>query len=189
MATHALQLTFHGLPYSDAIAEYIRRRAEKLDTFFGRITSCRVAIESPHRHKHMGRPYRVRIDLGVPRSEIVVSRDVGGTDSQDAYAAIDAAFDDAQRRIQDHARLQRGEVKPHEHAKRGVVRKLFTYEGYGFIETPEGDEVYFHKNSVLHGGFERMRLGAKVRFTEGTGDDGVHASSVVLVRGSKKRTA
>lgn len=34
--------------------------------------------------------------------------------------------------------------------------KLFSYEGYGFIETEEGEELYFHRNSVLKHGRERM---------------------------------
>jgi ribosomal subunit interface protein len=172
-----LQLTFHGLPHSDAMADVIRRKADKLDTFFDRIVSCRVAVESPHRHKHEGHPYRIGIEVGVPGSEIVVS-----TTDPDAYAAVDAAFDDVARRLSDHARLRRGDVKQHEHAKHGVVAKLFGYEGYGFIRTTEGDEVYFHRNSVLHQGFERMHVGSRVRFAEVTGDDGVHASSVALLR-------
>jgi cold shock CspA family protein len=31
----------------------------------------------------------------------------------------------------------------------GRVAKLFSEPGYGFIETPEGRQVYFHANSVL----------------------------------------
>jgi len=179
-----LQVSFHGLPHSDAVAEYIKKKAEKLDTFHDRITSCRVAIESPHRHQHEGRPYRVRIDIGVPGSELVVSRDVGEPSHADPYAAIDAAFDDAQRKLKDHGRMQRGDVKHHEEqGAHGLVTKLFSYEGYGFITTREGEEIYFHKNSVLNGAFDRMQRGARVRYVTDTGDDGVHASSVTLLPG------
>ncbi len=178
-----LQLTFRGLPFSDSLAEYIHKKASKLDTFYDRIMSCRVAFESLHQHKHEGRPYRIRIDIGVPGDEIVVSHDVGGIAIEDAHAAIDAAFDAAQRRLHDHAQVRRGDVKTHERARRGEVVKLFAYEGYGFIATQEGAELYFHKNSVLHDAFDRLKVGAKVRFAEGSGDDGVHASSVTLLRG------
>jgi cold shock CspA family protein/ribosome-associated translation inhibitor RaiA len=184
-----LQLTFRGLPYSDALAEYIHKKAGKLDTFYDRIMSCRVAFESLHQHKHEGRPYRIRIDVGVPGDEIVVSRDVGGIANEDAHAAIDAAFDAAQRRLHDHAQVRRGDVKTHEHALRGEIVKLFTHEGYGFIRTQDGDEIYFHKNSVLHDAFGRLKLGAKVRFAQGTGDDGIHATSVALLRSRGARAS
>jgi cold shock CspA family protein/ribosome-associated translation inhibitor RaiA len=188
------QTTFRGIPHSDAIAGHIEHRADKLPTFFDRIVSCRVTVESPHRHKHKGYPFRVLIELGVPQKEIVVSHDVGGTSSLDPYAAIDVAFDEMQLRLQDHTHVLRGDVKAHEHARHGTIAKLFAYEGYGFIETEGGDELYFHKNAVLNGGFDRMQRGARVRFTEaeaGTADGGAgaHASSVVVLRGRAKRRA
>jgi cold shock CspA family protein/ribosome-associated translation inhibitor RaiA len=176
-----LQLTFHGLPKSESVAACVRKRVEKLGTFCPDIRSCRVAIESPHRHKQQGRPYRVRIDLGVPGDELVVSRTVG-ENSEDAYAAIDAAFEGARRILYEHARRRRGDVKRHETSKHGVVCKLFPYEGFGFIDSREGQEIYFHRNSVLNRAFARMRLGARVRFAEELGDDGIHASSVTLLR-------
>ena len=177
------QITFHGLDHSDSIERYVRSRAEKLDTFFPQVSTCRVAIESPHKHKHEGRPFRIRIALGVPGDEIVVSHDVGTLAHDDVYAATDAAFDELQRRLQDYARRRRGDVKTHEHVKHGVVTKLFAYEGYGFL-VAEGaaDEVYFHRNAVLHHGFERMKIGARVRFEEEMGDDGVHATSILVLR-------
>jgi ribosomal subunit interface protein len=177
------QITFHGVTQSDAIADYIAKRAEKLDTFYDRIQSCRVAVEAPHKHKHEGRPYRIRVDLAVPGSEIAVSRDSSAVANEDVYAAIDAAFDDAQRRLQDYARLRRGDVKVHEEqSKHGNVTKLFPQEGYGFLQTEEGDELYFHRNSVLNEAWGRMQVGARVRYVEAEGDDGLHASTVVLLR-------
>jgi ribosomal subunit interface protein len=176
-----LQVTFHGVPHSDAIETHVRTCASKLQTFFDRMTSCRVVIEAPHKHKHSGRPYRIRIDLGVPQDEIVVSRDVGGDASEDVHAAIDEAFDEVGRRLQDHVKLHRPRQKHHEHARHGTVAKLSIFEGYGFIQTEEGDEIYFHRNAVMHGAFDRMKHGDRVRFTEVTGEDGVHASTVVLL--------
>lgn len=185
----APQITFHGFPRSNAIEEYVRKRADKLDTFYDRVQSCRIAVEAPHQHKREGNPYRIRIDVVVPGSEIVVSRDVGGIANEDVYSTVDEAFDEAGRRLQDFARVQRGDVKTHERSRHGVVHKLWSYEGYGFIRTEEGDELYFHKNSVLHGAFNRLSIGARVRFNEEEGEDGLHASVVALVRGPGKRAA
>lgn len=174
-----LQITFRHLPKSDAIESYVRSKAEKLDRFHGRVTGCHVTIDTPHLHKRHGHHYRITIDVVVPGDEIVVTRDPDQDKNQeDVYASIDAAFDDAQRRIEDSARVQRGDVKTLEsEAKVGRVVKLFTYERYGFIDA-EGYDVYFHANSVLHGGFDRLAIGARVRFVEEEGERGPQASSV-----------
>ena len=86
------------------------------------------------------------------------------------------------RLVQDFVRRQRGDTKPHERARHGHVAKLFAYEGYGFLGTPEGDELYFHRNSVLDGAFDRLKIGDRVRFVEeAAGEAGPHASTVALV--------
>lgn len=177
-----IQVTFRGIPQSDALDAYVRDRATKLETFAARITGCRVAIEAPHQSQQSGRPYRVRVDLTVPGGEIVVNNAPDeDPKNQDAYAAIDQAFDQMGRRLQDHLRRQRGDVKPHEDAYREArVTKLWSYEGYGFLEGPDGGEVYFHRNSVLHGAFDKLEIGSKVRFIEELGEKGPQASTVTF---------
>jgi len=178
-----VQVTFREMPHSDAIETYVRKRAEKLETFSARITGCHVVVESPHKHQRGGRHFRVRIDLTVPGREIVVSHAPGDdATNEDAYAAVDEAFDRLGRRLEDHVRHQRGDVKPREESYReGRVSKLWSYEGYGFIEAPDGGEVYFHRNSVLHQAFDRIRIGSTVRFVEEVGEKGPQASTVTLV--------
>jgi ribosomal subunit interface protein len=113
-----LQITFHGLEHSNAVERYVRARAAKLDRFDPRIIRCRVALEKPHRHASHGEHYRVRVDLTVPGGEIVVER-LPESDHlyEDLYAAIDAAFDDAGRRVEDFVRRRRGDVKAHTRAR------------------------------------------------------------------------
>ena len=177
-----LQVTFHGVSPSSSIATYIERKAQKLDTVDHHIIHCRVAFEVPHRHSREGRRYRVRIDLRSPGEEIAISRDLGDSEL-DGYATIDEAFDEAKRRLRDAAAIRRGDVKRHEMHRLGVVTKLFTYEGYGFLAADDdGAEIYFHRNAVLKGAFERLARGARVRFVEQNDEDGVHASSVALLR-------
>ena len=177
-----LQITFHGVQHSDAIEQYVRTRAAKLDTFGRRVMGCRVAIEQPHRHSQHGEQYRVRIDVTVPGGEVIVERVPEGQHAyEDVYAAIDAAFDDAVRSLQDFVRRQRGDTKQHERSRHAVVNKLFSYEGYGFLQTGEGDELYFHRNAVLNGAFDRLKLGARVRFVEDESESGPHASTVELI--------
>jgi cold shock CspA family protein len=61
------------------------------------------------------------------------------------------------------------------------VTKLFRDKGYGFIETFEGRELYFHRNSVLHNDFNRLDVGTGVRFVAAEGDDGPQASTIQIV--------
>lgn len=175
------QITFHGVPHSDAVERYVLERVDKLDSFAARLTGCRVALELPHRHAQHGEHYRVRIDVTLPGGEVVAARSPDASKTyEDLYAAIDSAFDDAGRRVQDFVRRQRGDVKPHERAHHGRVVKLYTYEGYGFILTEDGDELYFHRNSVLDGGFGRLKIGDRVRYVAQLANGGPHASTVAL---------
>ncbi|SRR6266542_4554758 len=180
-----IHITFRSIARSPAIEDYVRQRATKLGTFFDRILGCNVTLEAPHRHHRRGRHYRVHIDVTIPGAELVVGRTPDeGSAHEDVYAAIDDAFDTAGRILQDRARKQRGDTKTHEAQRRGRVSKLFAQEGYGFLETPEGEEVYFHKNSVLHHGFGRIDIGTEVRFVEELGDHGPQASTVVVQHAS-----
>jgi cold shock CspA family protein/ribosome-associated translation inhibitor RaiA len=174
-----LQITFRDIPHSDPVEQYVRQKAAKLDAADPRITSCRVAVEMPHRHARHGEHFRVRIDITVPGGEIVVGRTPGEKhEYEDLYAAVDAAFDDAVRQVHDFVHRQRGDSKTHEPARHGHVVKLFSYEGYGFLSTREGEELYFHRNSVLHGGFARLKIGSRVRFVEESADGGPRATTV-----------
>jgi ribosomal subunit interface protein len=178
-----LQITFRGTDPTEPIETYVRTRADKLERFYDRITGCHVMIETPHRHKRHGHHHRVRIDLVVPGDELVVARDPAERkEREDLYATIDAAFDDAQRLLEDHVRTQRGDVKTRAAPSRhGRVAKLYSYEGYGFLATPEGEEIYFHRNSVLNEAFERLSIGTRVRFVEEAGEKGPQASTVAIV--------
>jgi ribosomal subunit interface protein len=176
-----VRVTFRGVDRSPAIEDYVLKRATKLERFYDRIVACRVTLDAPHRHHQHGRHYLVRVDLTVPGAELVVGRTPDERSAhQDLYAAIDDAFDDAGRVLEDHVRKLRGDTKTHERERHGRVTKLFREQGYGFLETPEGDEVYFHRNSVLGQGFRKMQLGTEVRFVEEVGERGPQASTVTV---------
>ncbi len=172
------------MPPSEAIEAHIREKAAKLDQFYDRITRCRVVVEAPHRHHHKGKLFNIRIDMTVPGGELVVNRDPSKRAAHtDVYVAIRDAFDAARRKLQDFARRQRGDIKVHEAAPRARITKLFPEEGYGFLETSEGKEIYFHKNSVLEPGFDQVKVGTVVMFTEEQGGKGPQASTVKPVAG------
>jgi ribosomal subunit interface protein len=174
-----LQITFRGLDPSPALEAAVREHAARLERFSDDITRCHVLVEAPHRRHHQGNLFRLRIDLTVPGREIVVGRDPAERQAhEDPYVAIRDAFDAATRQLEDHARIRRAAVKAHAETAHGRVSKLFPEGGYGFIETADGREVYFHRNSILNHDFARLRIGAAVRFAEESGDRGPQASSV-----------
>jgi len=105
-----LQITIHDVEHSEALETHIRDKAKKLDEFFSHIMSCRVVVGVPHKHHTQGKQFNVRIDIGVPGSEIVVNRD----HDEDVYVALRDAFDAAKRQLEDYARKHRGDVKTHE---------------------------------------------------------------------------
>jgi cold shock CspA family protein len=61
------------------------------------------------------------------------------------------------------------------------VSKLVSTQDYGFLKTPEGREIYFHRNSVLNDAFSRLEIGTEVAFTEEEGERGPQATTVKLV--------
>ena len=176
-----LQINFRDIPQSDAIEATVREKADKLDKFYDQIMTCRVMIEAPHGHHHKGKLYHIRIDLTVPNGEIVINRDPGDHHAhEDVYVAIRDAFDAARRKLQDYARKQRGDVKSHEAPPHGIISELVPVEDFGRIQTLDGREIYFHRNSLVDGDFDALKIGDKVRFVEEAGERGPQASTVHL---------
>lgn len=128
------QVTFRGLAHSDALEADIHERVAWLEQFYDGLVRCRVLLDLPHRHRHDGRHFHVRIEVTVPGgSPIVVNhqpslhgrlkdieveahRKEAEIESVHRYArvAIHQAFDAARRRLEDFAREQRGDIKTHE---------------------------------------------------------------------------
>jgi ribosomal subunit interface protein len=184
-----LQITFHQMEPSEALEAQIRDHAGRLDRFHEGIISCRVLVEASHRRHHKGNLYRVRIDLTVPGKELVVTRDPPEHQShQDPYVSIRDAFDAVRRQLEDHARVQRAATKVHEPLPRGKVARLFPEEHYGFVETDDRREIYFHRNAVVGESFEKLAPGTEVEFVEEAGEKGPQASTVHVRRLASPRT-
>jgi cold shock CspA family protein len=181
------EIVFHNMPSSVRIETEIRKRVDKLDRLYEHLTGCRVSVEQLHRRHHTGNLYDVHIDLRVPGNEIVVSRELHHAREKfadpDIGIAVRNAFKAAERRLLDYKRRQRGEVKVHAEAFAGQVSQLNPEEDHGFILTHEGSQLYFHRNSLIHHDFNRLKTGDKVHFVETDGDTGPTASKVWRVEG------
>ena len=176
-----LQVSFRNMDPSAAVEARVREKAEKLEQYYGRLTHLRVLVEAPERRHHKGNLFHVRIELGLPGKDLVVSRHPKNKHAhEDVYVAVRDAFNAARRQLEDRSRRMNGRVKTHEAPLHGKVVRLFAYEGYGFVETSGGQEIYFHKNSVLRDGFDALEVGCEVRLViaEGESADGPQATTV-----------
>lgn len=123
-------VTFRRIRATDILEADIRKRLAKLETYCSSIKTAHVTVEPSGRHHEHGSHYRVRIDLTVPGAEVVVGHEaalrhtarvkaverVRKSDEpnrahRDAHIAVREAFEAARRRLQDYARVQRGQVK------------------------------------------------------------------------------
>ncbi|WP_341539648.1 HPF/RaiA family ribosome-associated protein [Chthoniobacter flavus] len=130
--TTTAQTTFRNMAPSEAVTERVQKETEKLGKYFDRITSCSVVIEAPQKHHHHGEPFHVRIELGVPGKELVVTQkptvraileqDTDGrahkaqnieAPHKDVYVAIRDGFAALRRQLRDYVHCLRHEVKTH----------------------------------------------------------------------------
>jgi ribosomal subunit interface protein len=182
--TLPLEISFRDIESSPAVEERVRERAEKLERFFDRAVFCRVVIEAPHRHHHRGKLYNVRIHLSLPGRDLLVGHEHKQDHGhEDVYVAVRNAFNALERQLKAKTEKMRGEVKTKEVPPHGRVARLMAEEGYGFIRTPDGQEVYFHRNAVVNDGFGELQEGDEVRYVaqHGESDKGPQASTVTPV--------
>lgn len=180
-----LEMTFRGLEETDDIKQLIAKKVAKLEDICDYVIRCRVAVEVPHHHQRSGNPYRVVVEIKVPhRHDIIVRRESGQGDMHEPLPSVlRRAFEAARRELQELVDRQHGLTKTRlEEPPPALVSSLFLEDGYGFLETPDGREIYFHRNSVLNDDFHRLEVGARVRFVEEVGEDGPQASTVQVIK-------
>jgi cold shock CspA family protein len=89
------------------------------------------------------------------------------------------ALDVLDRRLEEHSRIQQQQVKVHEEfAQHGKVLRLFPEKDFGFLETADGLEVFFHANAVKKGKFASLTPGQAVKFAVEQGEKGPQATWV-----------
>jgi len=175
-----LEITFENSEPSEAIRSDVEKHAKRLEKFHDRITSCNVAVIAPQTRHRKGGLFKIDIRIAMPEhKDIIVNRTHDDVKKHEyVTVAIKDAFAAAQRQIEDAVREMRGDVKAHETEDHGHVAKFLADQDCGFIETPDGREIYFHRNSVLDDAFDRLRVGSEVRFVEEIGEKGPQATTV-----------
>jgi cold shock CspA family protein len=179
----SVEIDFQGMKGNDGLRTSIIDHVGVLEERFGRITACRVAVKGPSEHHRKGAPYEITIRLLLPQGrEVDIARTpVADERLADINFAINDAFKRARRRLRDQARRIRGEVKSHNGQPIATVRRINNESGFGFLETTDGREIYFHRNSVLNNAFTHLAPGVRVAFCEEPGEKGPQASTVKLL--------
>jgi ribosome-associated translation inhibitor RaiA/cold shock CspA family protein len=174
-----LELSFKEMPHSDALEALVRQRVARLERFYDKITHCYVVIEPAHRNQRKGVHYEVRVHVGVPAHELIVDRQPGRLERHERPdAAVRDAFDAMEKQLKGWIQQVRGDVKTHEEPEVGRVASLFPHEEHGFIQAPDGTEVYFHRNALVDFEFEDLEVGTPVTWVEFQAPEGPQASTV-----------
>ncbi|MDE1987936.1 MAG: host attachment protein [Alphaproteobacteria bacterium] len=98
-----VSVVFRNMVSSPSVEASALRHADKLGQKFGRIVSCRVTVEAPHRHHRKGRLFRANVDLVVPGREITTK--AAGPNKhahEDVNIALRYAFAAATRQLKDY---------------------------------------------------------------------------------------
>lgn len=94
---------------SEALEQRIRHELDQLDRTYARISATRVVVERPNHHHRNGEHFHVTIEMRVPGRLLTVSRNPAeNKESEDAYAAVHAAFLSMRRQLKDYVDIRRG---------------------------------------------------------------------------------
>ncbi len=69
---------------------------------------------------------------------------------------------------------------------KGTIRRLITDRGFGFIQTAEGKDLFFHRSELEGVDYSSLREGQEVEYEVGQGRNG--RSEVVGVRLAQPKT-
>src|SRR5690606_27547475 len=159
----------------------VHARVERLEQFVDEITSCHVFIGASHRRQRKGNLYEVRIEVRVPGTELAVNNKPGDVNAhEDVNVAIRDAFTAMERQLKKWKRRIRKQPKAREAPLQGRIAEIDHAEGLGQIATTDGRLIYFHRNSVVEGGFPSLKVDDPVELVVRYGDSeqGPHASTV-----------
>jgi cold shock CspA family protein len=184
----APKIEFQGMEPTANVQEAIEQHVADLEQRWGRLTACRVVLKAPSGRHRKGGLYEVHIRLALPDGREVNAERTPPEDGRhaDLTFAIDDAFRHARRQLQDQVRRVRGEVKHHDQQPIGTVVRIDDSGEFGFLEAADGQELYFHRNSVL-GPLAELSIGARVTFAEEMGEKGPQATTVTPLGKHKLR--
>ncbi len=97
---YPVQLTLRGIARCDSLERYIGDEVSRLDRLCDGLLGCHVVAETLARRHPQPVQYSVRLNIALPGTEVVVSREHG----EDIYAALREAFAAAGAQLNGHLR-------------------------------------------------------------------------------------
>jgi ribosome-associated translation inhibitor RaiA/cold shock CspA family protein len=182
-----LEIAFHNVEHSDWAEDEIRNHVARLEDIYQRLTACRVRVDQRATNAHQTIPPVVRIEITLPgRKDIVVAHEPERLQRKyqrpDLHHAINEAFRIAERQLSEYKERMsdRTAAMTHEAANEflGQVAEIVPDKDHGFLMTKEGGLLYFHRNALLTGDFDRLRRGDAVTYVEEVGDTGPIATKI-----------
>lgn len=175
------EITYRGVDKTQTLDDLIRNKIANLEKYSSRINSCRVSVELDQSGKTTSNIYRVRIDLTMTQGQEIpiVEKTKPDDEKLGVEAIVRRAFDIAKRQAIKMKERQSREVKRHpEQTVQGLVKNVFPDQGYGFIQSLDGEDIYFHQNSVANDDFHRITEGTGVTYSATLGEEGLQATVV-----------
>lgn len=178
-----LEIAFHNLDSSPWVEAEIRGRVEKLAARYRHLTGCRVSVEKLHNQHRTGNVFEVHILLSVPGRDLAVSREPQKAKTRyanpDLRVSLRDAFAAAERQLESFkGQLREDTSTPTASAVAGRVLLIEPGTDHGYLETPTGSQLYFHRDSVTNARFEDLMQGDIVHYVEEDGDAGPVATKV-----------
>jgi cold shock CspA family protein/ribosome-associated translation inhibitor RaiA len=176
-------ISWHDMPRSEAVDAIIRKRIAALGRFCPEAIGIRVTLAMPHRRHQTGRGVDVRIHLDLPGPDLDVARSFRlGHAADEVTRAVNAAFSALEDQLKENRRKQGAlEVKHHAEVLHGEIVEIEPELGYGFVRADNGREVYFQKDGLVSGDWDRLERGGRLRFREIEGEKGPFAVDVAPV--------
>ena len=105
------QISFRNVERNESIDRKIMDGIDKLGAVHEKITSVRMAVEDQRGNGSPDHLYRVRLDITIPRGEIVVKETPAGGRHLPLDQVLAQAFESARRKLKEVKMQRRGKVK------------------------------------------------------------------------------
>ncbi|HSG47997.1 MAG TPA: cold shock domain-containing protein [Longimicrobiales bacterium] len=181
------EIAFRNLEPTDDLKALIRDGIAGLESLYPDLISCRTVVKDDTPGQERGKNIRVRLEVAIPGRRLVVEEDnANPATDRDVGRTLRDAFKIAEKRLKQAKAQQRGDVKTHGLPPHGrIVRLLADDHGvrYGYIESRDGEQVYFHENALVGVDFHELEVGDEVLIAVSGGDQGLQASTVEPIPG------
>src|SRR3954451_19996119 len=181
------EIAFHNIEKVDWAEDQILDHIQRLEEIYERLITCRVRVDQRNDNSNHTIPPVVRIEISVPgHKDIVVAHEPDHLQRKfqapDLKNAINEAFRIAEDRLARYKDQLTDRTAPatHEAANEmlGQVAEINPAGHFAFLLTASGSLLYFHRNSLLSGDFDRLKVGDELYYVEAVGDTGPIATKV-----------